>query len=71
MLHPDNAVRHILTGTCDTEKLVNFKKWFTGKRPEHHPEFFANDSFRCPEYVCKIAWISLDIYFHPIFVIMA
>jgi len=43
-LHPDNAVRHILTGTCDTEKLVNFKKWFTEKWPEPHPAFFANGS---------------------------
>jgi len=36
----------------------------TEKGLEHRPEFFTNDSSRCPEYVCKISWISLDIYFH-------
>src|SRR6218665_2244737 len=43
-------VKYILTATCSTEKLVNFKEIFPGKGTDH-PEFFTNDGSRCPACV--------------------
>src|SRR6218665_3036119 len=42
----------------DTVKLINFKALFPGKDVKQHPEFFANDSYRCPEHMCKFSLIS-------------